>query len=91
MRLACGEGNPREGVAALALAFSPDGTTIATIHTDGRVAPRDPSKGRGLRFLGDRGYACALAFSPDGRHLALGDTDQTSPCATSRPREPKIP
>ena len=72
MRLACGEGNPRERVAALALAFSPDGTTIATIHTDGRVALRDLSKGRGLRFLGDRGYACALAFSPDGRHLALG-------------------
>ena len=72
MRLARGEGNPRGGVTALALAFSPDGTTIATIHSDGRVALRDPSEGRGLRFLGDRGYACALAFSPDGRHLALG-------------------
>ena len=72
MRWARGEGDPRGRVTALALAFSPDGTTIATIHTDGRVALRDPSEGRGLRFLGYRGYACALAFSPDGRHLALG-------------------
>ena len=72
MRRARGEGDPRGRVTALALAFSPDGTTIATIHSDGRVALRDPSEGRGLRFLGDRGYACALAFSPDGRHLALG-------------------
>jgi WD domain, G-beta repeat len=72
MRLARGEGDPQRRVTALALAFSPDGTTIATIHTDGRVALRDPTEGRGLRFLGDRGYAWALAFSPDGRHLALG-------------------
>jgi WD40 repeat protein len=72
MRWARGEGDPRRHVTALALAFSPDGTTIATIHTDGRVALRDPSEGRGLRFLGYRGYAWSLAYSPDGRHLALG-------------------
>jgi WD40 repeat protein len=72
MRRARGEGDPRGRATAVALAFSPDGTKIATIHNDGRVALRDPSEGRRLRFLGYRGYAWAFAFSPDGRHLALG-------------------
>jgi WD40 repeat protein len=72
MHLARGEDNPRRQLTALALAFSPDGTTIATINSDGRVALRDPSEGRGLRFLGYGGFVWALAFSPDGRRLALG-------------------
>ncbi len=91
MRLARGEGNPRGPVTALALAFSSDGTTIATIDTDGSVALRDPSEGRGLRFLGYRGHAWTLAFSPDGRHLALGGFGPDVTLWTSRPREPKIP
>jgi WD40 repeat protein len=57
----------------IALAFSPDGTTIATTHTDGRVALRSTKENLSLpRFLGDRDHAWAVAFAPDGRSLALG-------------------
>src|SRR5262249_12799576 len=56
-----------------ALACSPDGTTIATTHEDGRVALRSSSEGWSLqRFLGYREPPVALAFSPDGQLLALG-------------------
>src|SRR5262245_36426098 len=74
LRLARGEGDPP--AQALAFAFSPDGTTIATTHTDGRVALRSPTEGWSLqRLLDYRGFAWALAFSPDGRSLAVGGTE----------------
>src|SRR5262249_31229237 len=70
-QLARGYGDPP--AQTIALAFSPDGTTIATTHTDGRAALRSPTEGWSLqRFLGDRGHAWAVAFAPDGRSLALG-------------------
>src|SRR5262245_33730206 len=74
LRLARGEDDPP--AQAIAFAFSPDGTTIATTHTDGRVALRSPPGGWSLqRPLDYRGFARALAFSPDGRSLAVGGTD----------------
>ena len=61
------------GVETLAFAFSPDGRTIATTHSDGRVALRDVADGWGVRrFLDDRGHDGAVAFSSDGRWLAAG-------------------
>jgi hypothetical protein len=69
--LAHGGGGPPS--QTLAFAFSPDGTTIATIHEDGRVLlRRPPGSWRLKRFLNYRGFARALAFSPDSRFLALG-------------------
>jgi WD40 repeat protein len=76
MRLARGADHPRGQSRPLAFAYSPDGTTIATIHADERVALRSPTEGwRIQRFLGYRGMALALAFSPDGRSLALGGSE----------------
>src|SRR5262249_19856838 len=72
MRLARGD----PATQTLAFAFSPDGTTIATTHSDERVALRSPTEGWSIqRFLGYRGFALALAFSPDGRSLALGGSE----------------
>ncbi len=55
----------------LALAFAPDGRSLATAHADGRVALRDAASGWSIRrFLNDRDYAWAVAYSPDGNSLA---------------------
>jgi WD40 repeat protein len=71
MRLARGDGDPRSRTMAFAL--SPDGTTIATIHEDGRVALRCATDGAGLpRVLGYGGVARAVAFSPDSQVLVIG-------------------
>src|SRR4051812_46696520 len=54
-------------------AFAPEGTTIATIQADGRLALRDVTGSGGtIDFLDCRGHARAMAFSPDGRALAVG-------------------
>ena len=63
-------------VETLAFAFSPDGRTIATTHSDGRVALRDVADGWGVRrFLDDRGHDGAVAFSAEGRWLVLGGNE----------------
>src|SRR6516165_4369847 len=59
--------------AILTFAFAPDGATIATIQTDGRVALRDAGGGGSDHsFLEYPSFALALAFAPDGRSLAVG-------------------
>jgi WD40 repeat protein/serine/threonine protein kinase len=56
-----------------AVAFAPDGKTLATLRDDGVVQLWDPVRGVELRrFPAATGEACCLAFAPDSATLAVG-------------------
>jgi WD40 repeat protein len=73
------------------VAFSPDGSLLASAGDDGTVRLWDPRTGRQQASLtGHTGHVCAVAFSPDGSLLAsagddgtlqLRDLAQQTPCA----------
>ncbi len=68
---------PGRRVTVLALAYSPDGATIATAGEDGAVILRDAKTGHVLaQFEGHRDAVCCLAFSPDGLTLASAGYDR---------------
>jgi RNA polymerase sigma factor (sigma-70 family) len=61
-----------------ALAFSPDGKTLAAATYDTVVLWEVVSGQERGRFTGHRGWVWSLAFSPDGRMLASGSLDYTA-------------
>jgi WD40 repeat protein len=63
-----------------AVAFSPDGATLAFAAPDGRVKLLDPATGRGVRTLGTvhAAHILGLAYSPDGTMLAVSASDGTA-------------
>jgi eukaryotic-like serine/threonine-protein kinase len=60
-----------------ALAFSPDGTTLATSASEEEIQIWDAHTGKQRRKLtGNKGWVRALAFSPDGNTLVSGGDDK---------------
>jgi WD40 repeat protein len=62
-----------------AVAFSPDGTLIATASGDGTARTWETATGRQITtFAGHNRTVSAVAFSPDGTLIATGSDDNTA-------------
>jgi WD40 repeat protein len=58
-----------------ALRFSPDGRTLAILHSDGTIALRKTVNGHLIAILAGNRDARAIAFSPDGNTLAASGSE----------------
>jgi WD40 repeat protein len=66
------------GSAVSAIAYSPDGSNLASGHVDGSIDSWDVVTGRQTRkYPGHSGFVNEMAFSPDGRTLASAGEDRT--------------
>jgi RNA polymerase sigma factor (sigma-70 family) len=73
----------RHGGWFTAMAYAPDGKTIATAAHDATVRLWDAADGKAVRVLGQGGerrfagstsrWLFCIAFTPDGKHLAAGE------------------
>jgi WD40 repeat protein len=61
------------------LAFSPDGTTLASADAKGNIIFWDPYTGYMTKapYKAHEGYIYSIAFSPNGKSLASASTDHT--------------
>jgi WD40 repeat protein/serine/threonine protein kinase len=66
-----------EGIQPNAVAFAPDGATVATADKNGGIAIRETSSGRLVRMLpGHPGGVLGLAFRRDGTAIASAGQDR---------------
>jgi WD40 repeat protein len=73
----------------VAVAWSPDGTRLASSGLDGSVQVWHADDGTNIcRYLGHFGGVNALAWSPDGTSIASGGDDQTVQVWNASTREP---
>ncbi len=68
--------NHEDGVNGVA--FSPDGTQIATASTDKTARVWDIATGNELARVSHEGAVSAVAFSPDGTQIATASADKTA-------------
>jgi WD40 repeat protein len=62
-----------------AVAFAPDGRTLATCTTEGDVKLWDVASGKEQHCLKQSGFLLCLAFTPDGRTLATSWYEMVGP------------
>src|SRR5262249_9185683 len=73
------------------VAFSPDGTRLASGSGDWTMKVWDAASGQELRALkGHTGAVSSVAFSPDGTRLASASWDQTVKVWDARPLTPAV-
>ncbi len=69
---------PDQRMRTVAVAFSPDGSRLATASWDGTAKLIDASFGKEINQLGGHtGHVNDVAFSPDGKRLVTCGADQT--------------
>lgn len=82
---------PGHAAGICAMAFSPDGQTLATAGGEGCVKLWNPATGEQRRTISERvGRVQTLAFSPNGCQLAFADIDENLKILDLKPKGARL-